>query len=71
MIGKAMEKNLTIKAGNHRRYIPKLLDLVRTGQFDPSAILTNRVVLSDAIDAYGSFDTREEGWIKVELMPAA
>jgi threonine dehydrogenase-like Zn-dependent dehydrogenase len=72
-IGKAMEKNLTVKAGNcnHRRYIPKLLDLVRSGQFDPSKILTNRVALGDALEAYRSFDTREEGWIKVELMPAA
>ncbi|HEY4229518.1 MAG TPA: zinc-binding dehydrogenase, partial [Thermoanaerobaculia bacterium] len=72
-IGKAMEKNLTVKAGNcnHRRYIPKLLDLVRSGQFDPSKILTNRVGLADALDAYRSFDAREDGWIKVELMPAA
>jgi len=72
-IGKAMEKNLTVKAGNcnHRRYIPKLLDLVRSGQFDPSQVLTNKVALGDALEAYRSFDAREDGWIKVELMPAA
>jgi threonine dehydrogenase-like Zn-dependent dehydrogenase len=72
-IGKAMEKNLTVKSGNcnHRRYIPRLLDLVRSGQFDPSRILTNRVGLADALDAYRSFDAREDGWIKVELTPAA
>jgi len=72
-IGKAMEKNLTVKAGNcnHRRYIPKLLDLVRSGQFDPSKVLTNKVALGDALEAYRSFDAREDGWIKVELMPAA
>ena len=36
-IGTAMNKNLTIKMGNcnHRRYIPKLIDLVRTGVIDP------------------------------------
>ena len=72
-IGKAMEKNLTVKMGNcnHRRYIPKLLDMVRSGQFDPSKVLTNQVPLSDAIGAYEAFDTRQEGWIKVELTPAA
>jgi threonine dehydrogenase-like Zn-dependent dehydrogenase len=72
-IGEAMNKNLTVKAGNcnHRRYLPKLMDLVRSGQFDPSTILTNKVALTDAIGAYESFDTRQDGWIKVELMPAA
>jgi threonine dehydrogenase-like Zn-dependent dehydrogenase len=72
-IGKAMEKNLSINMGNcnHRRYIPRLLDLVRSGQFDPSKILTNRVGLEDAIGAYEAFDARRDGWIKVELVPAA
>jgi threonine dehydrogenase-like Zn-dependent dehydrogenase len=72
-IGKAMEKNLSINMGNcnHRRYIPRLLDLVRSGQFDPSKILTNRVSLDDAIGAYEAFDARRDGWIKVELVPAA
>jgi threonine dehydrogenase-like Zn-dependent dehydrogenase len=65
--------DISLKSGNcnHRRYIPKLLDFVRTGRIDPAKILTNRVALEDAIDAYGSFDKREEGWIKVELLPAA
>lgn len=72
-IGAAMEKNLSINMGNcnHRRYIPRLLDLVRSGQFDPSKILTNRVALGDAVGAYEAFDRREDGWIKVELVPAA
>jgi threonine dehydrogenase-like Zn-dependent dehydrogenase len=72
-IGAAMEKNLSINMGNcnHRRYIPRLLDLVRSGQFDPSKILTNRVALGDAVGAYEAFDRRQDGWIKVELVPAA
>jgi threonine dehydrogenase-like Zn-dependent dehydrogenase len=36
---------------------------------DPAQILTRRVDLDDAIDAYRSFDRREEGWLKVELLP--
>ena len=41
-IGEALDKNLTIKAGNtpHRKYIPDLVDLVETGAIDPAQILT-------------------------------
>ena len=72
-IGKAMNRNLTIQMGNcpHRRYVPKLLELVRTGAVDPTMILSQREPLSSAIDAYKAFDTRQPGWMKVELVPAA
>jgi threonine dehydrogenase-like Zn-dependent dehydrogenase len=72
-IGEAMAKNLTVEMGNcnHRRYIPRLLEMVRARQIDPSEFLTNRVSLANALEAYEAFDTREEGWIKVELTPAA
>jgi threonine dehydrogenase-like Zn-dependent dehydrogenase len=72
-IGKAMNKNLTINMGNcnHRKYIPELITLVSTGAFRPSSILTNSLDLTDAIDAYRSFDRRAPGWTKVELRVAA
>jgi threonine dehydrogenase-like Zn-dependent dehydrogenase len=72
-IGNAIEKNLTIKMGNcnHRRYVPELIDIVRTGRLEPTAILTQVGPLDDAITAYKAFDRREEGWTKVELEPAA
>jgi threonine dehydrogenase-like Zn-dependent dehydrogenase len=71
-IGKAMSKNLTINTGdcNHRRYGPKLVNLVATGMFDPTSIEMRREKLSSAIEAYEAFDKREEGWTKVELAPA-
>ena len=71
-IGKAMGKNLTIKMGNcnHRRYIPQLLELIRTGAIDPRSILTKVEPLMSAIDAYKAFDRRQPGWMKVELLPA-
>lgn len=71
-IGAAMNKNLTIKAGNcnHRAVIPKLVELVRTGVIDPRHVLTKVEALSSAIDAYKIFDKREPGWIKTELIPA-
>jgi threonine dehydrogenase-like Zn-dependent dehydrogenase len=72
-IGEALDKNLTIKAGNtpHRKYIPDLVDLVETGAIDPADILTQAEPLADAIEAYKAFDRRESGWVKVELKPGA
>ena len=70
-IGMAMMKNLTIKMGNcpHRRYIPKLIELVVSGAIDPAQILTQIKPMSDAIAAFEAFDRRESGWVKVELHP--
>ena len=66
-IGQAMNKNLTVKMGNcnHRRYVPRLLDLVRTGAVDPASVLTQDQALPSALDAYATFDRRESGWTKV------
>jgi threonine dehydrogenase-like Zn-dependent dehydrogenase len=71
-IGIAMNKNLTLKMGNcnHRKYIPKLLELVRTGVVDPTAILSHVEPMGSAIDAYRNFDLRKPGWVKVELEPS-
>jgi len=71
--GAAMGKNLTVKAGNcnHRRYVPRLLDLVRTGAIDPTTVLTQDEPLVSAIEAYETFDQRESGWTKVAFTPGA
>jgi threonine dehydrogenase-like Zn-dependent dehydrogenase len=71
-IGQAVEKNLTIKAGNcnHRKYIPMLLGLIQSGHIDPERILTQREPLVSALDAYAAFDQRQPGWMKVKLEPA-
>jgi threonine dehydrogenase-like Zn-dependent dehydrogenase len=72
-IGAAMNKNITMKGGNcnHRRYLPRLIELLRTGAVRPSRILTQREPLANAIEAYRAFDRRTPGWTKVELRPAA
>ncbi len=72
-IGQAMNKNLTLKMGNcpHRKYIPHLLGLVASGVIDPTKILTEVEPLQNAIQAYEAFDSRQPGWLKVELKPAA
>jgi threonine dehydrogenase-like Zn-dependent dehydrogenase len=72
-IGDAMEKNLTLMMGNcnHRRYLPKLIELVRMGGLDPAEILTQREPMTSVIEAYKAFDKRQPGWIKVKLEPEA
>ncbi len=71
-IGEAMNKNLTIKMGNcnHRKYIPELIEMVRSGSVDPTELITEHEPMSDAIAAYEAFDARRPGWLKVELTPA-
>jgi threonine dehydrogenase-like Zn-dependent dehydrogenase len=72
-VGDAMNKNLTVKMGNtpHRKYIPDLLRLIRSGAVDVAPLLTRHEPMTSAIDAYKAFDTRSPGWIKVKLEPAA
>jgi threonine dehydrogenase-like Zn-dependent dehydrogenase len=68
-IGEALNRNLTLKMGNchHRRYLPRLLDLVVSGTVDPTAFITRREEPVDAVSAYESFDRREDGWLKTVL----
>lgn len=70
-IGMAMNKCLTVRGANcsHRKYIPKLLQIIEDGKFRPSEVLTARDALENAITCYEHFDKREAGWVKVELRP--
>jgi len=70
-IGEAMNRNLTLKLGNcnHRTIVPRLVEIVREGTFDPLGVLTHREPLMNVLDAYRAFDAREPGWIKVKLEP--
>ncbi|HWE82025.1 MAG TPA: zinc-dependent alcohol dehydrogenase [Gaiellaceae bacterium] len=72
-IGAAFMKNLTVKLGNcnHRAYIPKLVELVRTGVIDPTVLVTKHEPMSSAVEAYEAFDKRTAGWLKIELEPQA
>ena len=56
---------------NHRKYVPRLIELVRTGAIRPEAVLTQSSSLTSALEAYKNFDKRETGWIKVKLEPEA
>ncbi|WP_156689864.1 alcohol dehydrogenase catalytic domain-containing protein [Mycobacterium sp. Marseille-P9652] len=68
-IGTAMMRNLTVRMGNanHPRFIPQLLELVRGGTVRPTDYITQGKELTDAIEAYETFDQRREGWLKTVL----
>jgi threonine dehydrogenase-like Zn-dependent dehydrogenase len=70
-IGFAMNKNLRINMGNcnHRKYLPMLIDMVRSGVFHPEDFLTQQAAMTSAIDAYHTFDRHQAGWLKVKLDP--
>jgi hypothetical protein len=68
-IGMSMMKNLTLQMSNcsHRKYLPKLIEIVAQGKVRPTQVLTKTEPITDAISAYKAFDKREAGWAKVEL----
>lgn len=70
-IGSAMNKGLTIKTGqcDVKRYQPHLLEHIRKGHFEPTAIITHRFRLEDAPEAYRLFASRRGGVIKCVLIP--
>jgi threonine dehydrogenase-like Zn-dependent dehydrogenase len=71
--GALMNKGLTIKTGqcHVHRYVPELLDHIRSGRIDPSFVVTHRLPLSRAVEAYKLFRFQPDDCIKVVLDPAA
>jgi threonine dehydrogenase-like Zn-dependent dehydrogenase len=72
-MGTAMNKGLTIRAGqcHVRRHTQRLLELIQGGRLDPSALITHRLPLERAPDAYRLFAGKQDGCIKCVLVPAA
>lgn len=69
--GAAMNKGLTIKTGQThvQRYTQPLLDMIDKGKIDPSFIITHKLPLDSAPDAYATFNDKQDGCIKVVLKP--
>jgi len=72
-IGTAMNKGVTIRMNqcNVKRYMPHLLEHIRAGRIRAKDIITHRVPLEDAPDAYDTFAEKRDGIIKCVLLPAA
>lgn len=70
-IGVVMNKGLTIKTGQTHvpRYTQLLLDKILDGAIDPSKIITHRIKLKSAPEAYKTFNEKEQGCIKVVMTP--
>ncbi len=70
-LGAAMNKGLTLRmAQQHgQRYAPRLLEHVQRGDVDPSLVVTHRLPLEEAQEAYRLFKEKAEGCVRVVLRP--
>jgi threonine dehydrogenase-like Zn-dependent dehydrogenase len=70
-IGAAFAKGLTLKMGQTHvpRYMPPLLERIRSGQIDPAFVITHRFPLDQAPEAYRQFRYDPEHCIKVVMQP--
>lgn len=69
--GAFMNKGLTMKSGqtHMQRYMKPLLKKVESGEIDPTFVITHRVKLADAPQAYETFRDKKDGCIKVVVTP--
>jgi threonine dehydrogenase-like Zn-dependent dehydrogenase len=69
--GALMNKGLTLRTGqcHVQRYMKPLLDRIRSGQIDPSFVVTHRLELGLASDAYETFKHKLDECVKVVLKP--
>jgi threonine dehydrogenase-like Zn-dependent dehydrogenase len=69
--GSAFSKGLTLKMGQTHvhRYMKQLLELIELGQINPSFVITHRLSLDEAPEAYKTFKQHNDGCIKVVLKP--
>lgn len=70
-VGRFFEKGQKMGTGqaDAKQYAHHLRDLIIAGRATPSFVVSKRVGLADAPDAYARFDKREEGYSKVILQP--
>jgi threonine dehydrogenase-like Zn-dependent dehydrogenase len=69
--GAFMNKGLTMKAGqcHVQRYLEPLYEHIRQGHIDPSFVITHRVPLDEAPNAYETFKHKLDDCMKVVLKP--
>jgi threonine dehydrogenase-like Zn-dependent dehydrogenase len=71
-IGAAFSKGLTFKMGQTHvpKYMQPLLDRIQRGEIDPSFLITHRVKIDEAPEAYKTFRDHKDDCIKVVLNPS-
>lgn len=72
-LGAAFAKGLTIRTGATpmQRYMQPLLERVQGGDIDPSFVITHRLPLDAAAQAYRIFRDKQDHCVKVVLRPGA
>ena len=70
-IGAFMQKGLTLKTGQThvQKYLPELLKRVLEGQIDTADLISHRLPLEQAPEAYKNFHDNPNEWTKVVLQP--
>lgn len=70
-LGAAFAKGLTLRMGQTHvhRYMRPLLDRIVAGQINPGFVISHRVALAAAPDAYATFRNKEDGCTKVVMRP--
>jgi threonine dehydrogenase-like Zn-dependent dehydrogenase len=70
-MGAFMNKALTMKTGQTHmmNYMKPLLDRVQKGEIDPSFVITHRLPLEEAPNAYEIFKHKRDNCIKVVMKP--
>jgi threonine dehydrogenase-like Zn-dependent dehydrogenase len=70
-IGAAFAKGLTLKMGQTHvhKYMRPLLDRIRRGDIDPSFVVSHKITLNEAPDAYRMFLEKTDDCTKVVMKP--
>ncbi|MBX9642032.1 MAG: glutathione-dependent formaldehyde dehydrogenase [Mycobacteriaceae bacterium] len=70
-IGAVMNRSLTIKTGqcHVQRYMRPLLNRIRNGEIDPTAIISHHLPLDQAAQGYEIFKHKQDNCTKVVLNP--
>jgi threonine dehydrogenase-like Zn-dependent dehydrogenase len=69
--GALMNKGLTVKAGqcHVQRYLKPLYEHIKNGDIDPSFVVTHRLGLGEAPNAFEVFKHKQDDCVKVVLKP--
>jgi threonine dehydrogenase-like Zn-dependent dehydrogenase len=70
-MGAIVNRSLTIRSGQTHvhRYMRPLLELIRRREIDPSFVVTHRMRLNDAPEAFKMFNDKEDDCLKIVLRP--
>lgn len=68
-LGAAFAKGLTLKMGQThvRKYMQTLLDMILEGKIDPSFLITHRIGIDQAPEAYETFLKKKDNCVKVVI----